>query len=112
MGHGVNFKMWLGDTRQETKRRPDMQVLCKSSEGAVETRCSICGQGFLLFWERQTRMERAEALREIDLALREHHLEGFESNVHPKKGFLVPAWDGPIAYSGAALLGNAPAWAL
>ena len=89
-----------------------MQVLCKSSEGAVETRCSICGQGFLLFGERQTRMERAEALREIDLVLREHHLEGFESKVHPTKGFLVPAWDGPIAFSGAALLGNAPAWAL
>jgi hypothetical protein len=89
-----------------------MQVLCKSHEIGAETRCAVCGQGFVLYWERQTKMERAEALREIDRTLREHHLEGLGKDVHPVKGFLVPAWDGPIAFSGAALLGNAPAWAL
>ncbi len=88
-----------------------MQVLLKSADSAVETRCTVCGQGFVMFWERQTRMERAEALREIEQTLRYHHHKGGE-HVHPEKGFLVPAWDGPVAFSGAAILGNASVWAL
>ncbi len=89
-----------------------MQVLLKSTDTAVETRCSVCGQGFVMFWERQTRMERAEALREIEATLRQHHQNSSAPQAHPVKGFLVPAWDGPIAFSGAAILGNAPVWAL
>ena len=89
-----------------------MQVLLKSTETQVETRCSVCGQGFVMFWERQTKMERSEALREIETTLRHHHHAGAGPQVHPAKGFLVPAWDGPIAFSGAAILGNAPVWAL
>ena len=89
-----------------------MQVLLKSTEAAAETRCTICGQGFVMFWERQTKMERAESMRAVETALRHHHHAGGGPNVHPVKGFLVPAWDGPIAVSGAAILGNAPVWAL
>ncbi|WP_263355550.1 hypothetical protein [Acidicapsa ligni] len=89
-----------------------MQVLCKSAESSVETRCSVCGQGFILFWERQTRMEKGEALRQVETTLRHHHHKGPGAQAHPVTGFLIPAWDGPIAFSGAALLGNAPAWAL
>jgi hypothetical protein len=89
-----------------------MQVLLKSSESAVECRCSVCGQGFVMFWERQTKMERGEALREIESTLRHHHHDGAGAHAHPVKGFLVPEWDGPIAFSGAAILGNAPVWAL
>lgn len=88
-----------------------MQVLLKSAEKGVETRCSVCGQGFVMFWERQTKVERAEALREVETVLRKHH-HADGQHVHPERGFLVPAWDGPIAYSGAAILGNAPVWAL
>jgi len=57
-------------------------------------------------------MERAEALRQIDNTLRLHHLNGVGADVHPRKGFLVPEWNGPIAFSGAAILGSAPVWAL
>ncbi len=89
-----------------------MQVLLKSADSGVETRCSVCGQGFVMFWERQTRMERGEALREIEATLRHHHHVSDGAHVHPTKGFLVPSWDGPIAFSGAAILGNAPVWAL
>ena len=88
-----------------------MQVLLKSAENEVETRCSVCGQGFVMFWERQTKAERVEALREIETTLRHHHHVG-GTHVHPDRGFLVPAWDGPVAFSGAAILGNAPVWAL
>lgn len=89
-----------------------MQVLCKSSDEATETQCSICGQGFVLFWERQSKTERNTALQEIARTLRKHHDEIAGPEAHPERGFLVPAWNGPIAFSGAAILGNAPSWAL
>ena len=95
-----------------------MQVLCKSVQAnqahqtTAEANCPICGQGFLLFWERQTRMERAEALREVRKVLVNHHNATATAQAHPDRGFLVPEWNGPIAFSGAALLGMAPAWAL
>ncbi len=89
-----------------------MQVLCKSSKDAVETCCSVCGQGFVLFWERQTKMEKATALREVAKTLRSHHTRKDGPEAHPDRGFLVPEWNGPIAFSGAAILGNAPSWAL
>jgi hypothetical protein len=89
-----------------------MQVLCKTSNVSVETRCSICGQGFVLYWERQAEVDHAEALREVETALRNHHGTGNGAGAHPEHGFLVPAWDGPIAFSGAAILGNAPNSAL
>ena len=89
-----------------------MQVLCKSSNNAVETSCSVCGQGFVLFWERQTTTEKTTALREVAKTLRSHHDRNDGPEAHPDRGFLVPEWNGPIAFSGAAILGNAPSWAL
>jgi hypothetical protein len=89
-----------------------MQVLCKSSKSTVETNCTICGQGFVLFWERQTKMEKATALREVAKILRSHHSRQDGPEAHPDRGFLVPEWNGPVAFSGAAILGNAPSWAL
>lgn len=89
-----------------------MQVLCKSSNEHIETWCSVCGQGFALYWERQTKAERAQALKEIDKALRSHHSNLSGPEAHPTRGFLVPEWKGPVAVSGAAILGNAPSWAL
>ena len=89
-----------------------MQVLLKSTDTVIETRCTVCGQGFAMFWERQTKAERSEALRQIDAALRHHHHAGPGPEAHPVKGFLVPEWHGAVAFSGAAILGNAPQWAL
>ena len=57
-------------------------------------------------------MERAEALREIQKVLIDQHRSSAGPQAHPQRGFLVPAWDGPVAYSGAAILGHAPSWAL
>jgi hypothetical protein len=85
-----------------------MQVLCKSSNESVEARCSICGQGFALYWERQTAHNREEALEVVNAELRNHHSEKEGVAAHPERGFLVPAWSGSIAFSGAAILGNAP----
>jgi hypothetical protein len=89
-----------------------MQVLCKSTNGNAEVHCCVCGQGFVLFWERQSRQERAEALNEIQKTLRGHHSRQAGPEAHPRTGFLVPDWNGPVADSGAAILGHAPTWAL
>ena len=89
-----------------------MQVLCKSTNGNAEVKCCVCGQGFVLFWERQSRTQRAETLQEIQKTLRGHHQEQADPQVHPQSGFLIPKWDGPVAFSGAAILGHAPTWAL
>lgn len=89
-----------------------MQVLCKTTKDQADTCCSVCGQQFVLFWERQTKSERAHALKEIDKTLRSHHYNQAGPEAHPSRGFLVPEWKGPVAYSGAAILGNAPSWAL
>ena len=89
-----------------------MQVLCKSTSEHGETCCSVCGQRFALYWERQSKAERAQALREIEKTLRSHHFNLAGPEAHPTRGFLVPEWTGTIAFSGAAILGNAPSWAL
>jgi hypothetical protein len=89
-----------------------MQVMCKSSKDQVEATCSVCGQGFVLFWERQSRAEKTIALKEIGKILRGHHSRQDGPEAHPRRSFLVPEWDGPVGYSGAAILGNAPSWAL
>lgn len=85
-----------------------MQVLCKSSSEKIEAQCSVCGQGFTLYWERQTPAEQAEARGAVESVLRDHHRVRQGVGAHPESGFLVPAWDGPVAFSGAAILGNAP----
>jgi hypothetical protein len=89
-----------------------MQVFCKSSNENAEAYCSLCGQGFALFWERQTRMERAEALREVEATLRQHHYNHAGCEAHPQRGFLVPEQRRLIAFSGASVQGTAPSWAL
>lgn len=89
-----------------------MQVLCKISEEQVETHCSVCGQGFALYWERPSKAERSQALREIEKVLRNHHYNLAGPEAHPRRGFLVPEWKGSVDASGAAILGNAPSWAL
>jgi hypothetical protein len=89
-----------------------MQVLVKSTSENAQTRCSICGQGFALYWERRTQTEQAEMLKEVEAALISHHANDAGVTAHPDHSFVVPAWDGPASASGAAILGNAPTWAV
>jgi hypothetical protein len=89
-----------------------MQVLCKSTNGIAETHCSVCGQGFLMFWERQSRSQRAEAIREIQMTLRHQHRNQKGPEAHPNGGFLVPERKGSDVASSTSMLGQAPSWAL
>ena len=88
-----------------------MQVLCKASNTASDVRCSICGQGFLVYFTRTSPQERAARLTEVQHSLRDHHAATDASAAHPTQGFHLPEWNGAPEYSAAALLGNAPAWA-
>jgi hypothetical protein len=89
-----------------------MQVLCKSTSGNAEAHCAVCGQGFVMFWERQSPTERSAALNEIQKTLRKQHRTQQGPQAHPPGGFLVPEWDGRLSRSAAAILGNAPSWSL
>jgi hypothetical protein len=90
-----------------------MQVLCKSTSHSPDLNCPVCGQGFVLVSERQSKAERASALREVTRALRSHHVQvrGGPS-AHPRRGFAVPDASGSDSFSGATVLGSAPSWAL
>jgi hypothetical protein len=89
-----------------------MQVLCKSTNGNSELTCSVCGQGFAMFWDRQSRAERVEAIREIQTSLRHQHRSEKGPAAHPSGGFLVPERKSASSAAGASILGHAPSWAL
>ena len=90
-----------------------MQVLCKASNTASDVRCNVCGQGFVVYWERTNHTEREKTREKVLHALREQHENAANSaEAHPQDCFNLPAWNGEPQFSGAALLGNAPAWSL
>jgi hypothetical protein len=88
-----------------------MQVLCKASATAGDVQCSVCGQGFLVYWTRTSPEERAKRLQEVRQALHAHHDGVDAGNAHPQVAFNLPEWNGDPRFSAAALLGNAPKWA-
>ncbi len=89
-----------------------MQLLLKSSDQAPDLRCEVCGEGFAFFCERRTDDDLATAIETARQTIHSHHHGPASNHAHPRNGFLVPSWNGPIEFSGAALLGNAPIWAL
>jgi len=67
-----------------------MKVLCKKTNGNAETHCFVCGQGFVMFWDRQSRSDRLAALHEIQAILRRHHRSVAGPEAHPQESFTVP----------------------
>ena len=82
-----------------------MKVFCKSTNGNAEFHCSVCGQGFVLFWERHPRTERVAILSEIQETMRRHHRASPGASAHPQGGFLAPDWGDPNELAAAALQG-------
>jgi hypothetical protein len=79
---------------------------------ASDVRCSVCGQGFVVYWERQSSEEQAEMRAMIQKQLADHHRITDTVGAHPPASFNVPQWGGLPKFSAAALLGGAPEWAL
>ncbi len=69
-----------------------MQVQFKSTNRNADTHCCVCGQGFVLSWEREPRIEYTEILFEIQKTLCNHHRNQIGSQAHPQSGMLVPEW--------------------
>jgi hypothetical protein len=109
-GESAGYVDFEADGAQQGARSK-MQVLCKSTSGNAETHCCVCGQGFVLFWERQSRSERIEAIRDIQHTLRNHHRNDKGPDAHPNENFLVPEWSGANAGSGAANQVETASWA-
>ena len=86
------------------------QVLCTLSHEGSDVRCTVCGQGFLVYWSRFSRAEQAECRRTIQEQLRIHHVisqdPGADRRIHPRAAFNVPEWTGLPHFSAASLLGN------
>jgi hypothetical protein len=85
-----------------------MQVLLRRSEFRQDIHCSICGQGFRLYWELSSPPERA-TMRSIVLGeLRDHHSreQGGDKTVsaHPFDLFRLPGWTGSPKFSRKTLL--------
>jgi len=83
------------------------QVLCTRSNDGHDVRCTVCGQGFVVFWSRFSRREQDECRELIQEQLRAHHASNPRSaagSVHPDSGFTVPEWTGSPNFSAAALL--------
>jgi hypothetical protein len=85
-----------------------MQVLLRRSEFRQDVNCSICGQGFRLYWEQNSPPERA-TMRAIVLGeLRDHHSEEQGDNktaaAHPVDLFRLPGWTGSPKFARRTLL--------
>ena len=70
-----------------------MQVLCERSNSGSDVRCTVCGQGFLVYWERTSPRERALTRQKVIMTLREHHEDEMSGHhAHPDKRFTIPSW--------------------
>lgn len=85
-----------------------MQVLCKLSDSIPDVQCPVCGQGFVLYWERSSRAQQEDARHSIQQALRDQHANNTAPEPHPEDAFNIPSWSGSPKFSAAALLGGAP----
>jgi hypothetical protein len=89
-----------------------MQVLCRRTNGNAEFHCCVCGQGFVMFWERESRSERARVLRETQETMRRHHRTAPGPEAHPQDGFLAPQMGSSLELAGTSTAGGVPAWDL
>jgi len=89
-----------------------MQAYCHKTNGNAELHCSICGQGFVMFWERKTAVERAVTRAEIHELLRRQHRAGAGPEVHPKNEFSIPEWENLFLREAEAPRGSVPVWEL
>ena len=84
-----------------------MQVLLKRSQEKKDIECSVCKQGFRLYWERTSPSERETMRAIIQGELIRHHDNKLNAiDAHPARPFNLPEWSGEHQFSGAALLGG------
>ena len=77
-----------------------MQVICRKTDKHPETRCCVCGQGFVIFGERESRTQRREALFEIQKSLCNSSSHNDGPNVHPQRDFAIMQSEPTVGRSG------------
>lgn len=82
-----------------------MQVLLKHSQENRDIECSICRQGFRLYWEPTSMAERETMRAIVQGELRLHHrsLNNELRTAHPEQPFHLPEWAGDYQISGPSL---------
>ncbi len=88
------------------KRLIIMQVLIRKSDVKQDVQCSVCGQGFRLYWERTSLEEQRATLDAVHESLRQDHTTDTTPAAHIDTPYTVPRWEGAPQFSGAALLGG------
>jgi hypothetical protein len=87
-----------------------MQVLLRKSDSQHDVQCTVCNQGFRVYWERTSTDERNSMRAVILDELRGHHSpengNDKANSAHPANPFNLPGWSGLPQFSGAALLGG------
>lgn len=89
-----------------------MQVYCRKTNGNAELNCCVCGQGYVIFWDRQTAMERVVVRAEIQQMLRRQHREAAVCEAHLLQEFVVPEWQSTHPHEVAVVAGDVPVWEL
>ncbi len=71
-----------------------MQVLCERSNTASDVRCGVCGQGFLVYWDKTMRAKRVQARNAVMRALSRQHQDAMTGHdAHPETQFAVASLD-------------------
>jgi hypothetical protein len=87
-----------------------MQVLLRRSNFRQDIHCSVCGQGFRLYWELRSPSERATMRSIVIGELREHHSreQGDDKTAaaHPTDLFRLPTWLGSPQFSRTNMLAS------
>src|SRR5260370_42590763 len=85
-------------TGERPVRTAIMQVLLRRSEFRQDIRCSVCDQGFRLYWEQDSPSERATMRSIVIGELGDHHSreQGGDPTpgAHPFDLFQLPGWTG------------------
>ena len=89
-----------------------MQVYCRKTSGNAELQCCVCGQGFVLFWDRHTATERAVIKAEMMEILRRQHRSTNGPEAHPMSEFSVPEGQSPFPNETVMVTGTVPIWDL
>ncbi len=85
-----------------------MQALCiVTADEHCDVQCPCCGQKYNVYYSRPGKPECAECLELVRQELTEHHSQNPLASAHPGDAFNVPAWNGPVQASAAALLSGA-----
>jgi hypothetical protein len=86
----------LNDPSDSAMEDDRMRIVCDHEEFHPDTRCSVCGEGFVLYFEGESSHDKSMAIQETMMVLSHHHDEHEGNNVHPRGIFILEERKGKI----------------